>query len=326
MKYRYPRINNTLTYKKIDQDEIEVTDSFTEEAFIFKEDVARYARKLDGNTHPYKIPSDFTKDETDYIIRYLRSNGLLRRSDTRRLFFGTFLKTLWIPKLTKRLKAIAVLSNLYLMLLWLPVLIAGIFAVSQNLYSINFDYAWIGYIIGLVFGMLFHELGHAFAGIAYGARVYEMGVMVMHFVLPGAYVLLEQDDIKSRFKRIQVNAAGVESNFLLAGVFLLVAAALPSIGGIFLMAAVNNAIMAVLNLTFVKGLDGTAIISEVLGVPNLIEKANNLVFNKKVRQKVLNRGVSGYATAAMCYTLCALQLALPILLVSNVWEVILWFV
>ncbi len=326
MKYKYPRISNTLSFEKYSDDGIRVVNHLTDEAYIVDKDVVKYAKKLDGSTNPYKISTDFTKDEINYIINYMDCFGLIRKSDVHCHGLGTFLKTLWIPRLSKGLRMIASISNLYLMLLWLPVFCAGIFAVSANLYNMNLDNEWIGFFLSIIPAMVLHEFGHAFAAISYGAPVYEMGVMVLHFLFPGAYVIMDQSNIKSRFKRIQINAAGVEANLLLAGVFFLLAAAFPNIGGMMLLAGINNTLMAGLNLTFVKGLDGTAIISELLGIKNLVERANRVVFNKRARGRVLKKGTAGYAAAAMCYTLFALQLALPLLLVINVWEIILWVV
>ena len=81
-----------------------------------------------------------------------------------------------------------------------------------------------------------------------------------------------------------------------------------------------------LNLTFIKGLDGTAIVSDLLGVDNVIDRARNVVFSRKERRKVMRQGSGGYATVTMCYMLFALQIALPVLLITNVLEVVSCFV
>ena len=100
--------------------------------------------------------------------------------------------------------------------------IIGVLFFIRDLPIINTDCMWLGNILGIVFGALLHELGHAFAGLTYGARVFEMGVMI-NAILPGAYVLMDSQRVQSKMKRIQIYAAGVESNALFAGVCLLIA-------------------------------------------------------------------------------------------------------
>ena len=115
-------------------------------------------------------------------------------------------------------------------------------------------------------------------------------------------------------------------NFMLCGAFLVLGACFPFLGGMFLNAAICNGFIGALNLTFIKGLDGTAIVSDLLGVDNVIDRARNVVFSRKERRKIMRQGSGGYATVTMCYMLFALQIALPVLLITNVLEVVSCFV
>lgn len=326
MKYRYPRISNTLTFKRINTDSVEVVDHLTDNRFEFSVDAVRYVRQLDGYTHPYKIQSRLSRKEIDDIVVFLDEHDLIRLGDTISISSGTKLKTLWIPRCSVLLNVLAYLSNSLLLISWLPVLITGIVLFARNLEIIEFDLLWTGYFIGLICGVLFHEFGHAFAGISYGAKVFEMGVMLMYRILPGAYVLLDVSTVKKRLQRIQINAAGVEMNFLLCGIFLVLGVVNPLLGGMFLNAAICNAFLGALNLTFIKGLDGAAILSNLLGVDDIIDRARRIVFNREARKRVIRKGSSGYATVAVCYMLFALQIALPTLLITNVLEIISCFV
>ena len=326
MKYPYPKISNTLTYKRVSADTVEVVDYLTENSFDFGIEVARFVRQLNGYTNPYKIRTALSKEEVDDTISFLDEYGLIRHRDTISVSFGTKLKTLWIPKKTAFLKMLSIIPNALLMISWLPLLIIGILSFVTNIENIEFDLLWTGYFIGLLVGMVVHEFGHAFAGIAYGARVFEMGVLIMHCILPGAYVLLDRTPVKRRLQRIQINAAGVESNFWLCGVCLLLGSAFPAFGGMFLNAAICNAFLGALNLTFIKGLDGAAIVSELFGVDNVVDRAKKVVFSAKIRKRMVCQGPSGLASVVMCYTLFVLQIALPVLLVTNVLEVVSCFV
>ena len=79
-------------------------------------------------------------------------------------------------------------------------------------------------------------------------------------------------------------------------------------------------------MTFIKGLDGTSIVSELLGTDELSDKARCVITDKKERWKLRKQGLSGYAVLFFCYLISILQIALPVLLVSNVLEVISCFV
>ena len=325
MKYTYPKISNCLTYKRCDIDSVTVTDHVTDEVYIMDLEEARYIRKLDGLTHPYDIETNLSEGEIDNLIDELDNCCLLKESNTI-TSGGTSLRTIWEPKQTILFRLIAFLSNNLLLTSWFPVLVIGIFLFNRNLMYVEFDMAWIGYIIGLVPGIILHEFGHAFAGAAYGARVFEMGVMRMYYIMPGAYVILDKKSVKNRLKRVQINAAGVEMNLLLSGLFLIMGALYGNFGGMFLIAAIQNAFLAVMNLTLIKGLDGMAILSELLGIEEVAEDASNIIFSRKKKKELRAHGVAGNAVVLACYMINVFQIALPLLIILNVLEVLLCFV
>jgi len=325
MKYTYPKISNCLTYKRCDIDSVTVTDHITDEVYIMDLEEARYIKKLDGLTHPYDIETNLSEEEIDNLIDEMDNCCLLKESNTI-TSGGTSLRTIWEPKQTILFRLIAFLFNNLLLTSWLPVLVIGIFLFNRNLMFVEFDMAWIGYIIGLVPGIILHEFGHAFAGTAYGARVFEMGIMRMYYILPGAYVILDKKSVKNRLKRVQINAAGVEMNLLLSGLFLIMGALNGNLGGMFLIAAIQNAFLAVMNLTFIKGLDGMAILSELLGAEEIAENALKIIFSRKKKKELRAHGIAGKATVLTCYMISALQFGLPVLIVLNIMEVILCFV
>ena len=325
MKYTYPKISNCLTYKRCDVDSVAVTDHITDEVYTMDLEEARYIKKLDGSTHPYDIETNLSNEEIDNLIDELDNCCLLKESNVITVD-GTALRTIWEPKWTILFRLIAFLFNNLLLVSWFPVLVIGILLFNHNLMSIEFDMAWVGYIIGIVPGIILHEFGHAFAGAAYGARVFEMGIMRMYYILPGAYVILDKKSVKNRLKRVQINAAGVEVNLLLSGLFLIMGALYGNFGGMFLIAAIQNAFLAVMNLTLIKGLDGMAILSELLGVEEVIETTKNIVFSRKKKNELRSHGMAGQAAVLACYVIGAFQIALPLLMVLNVLEVVLCFV
>lgn len=326
MAYKYPKISNCLGYKKYDEDSVVVTDYITEDVYLVEKKEAKYMRRLDGKTNPYKIRTTMTKAEIDELLDALYERELIKESKTMKLGGGMTLRTIWEPKWTSRLREIAFWCNNILLISWLPVLIIGIFVFYKNLMSIEFELTGLGTVIGILTGVILHEFGHAFAGVSYGARVFEMGVLTMYYVVPGAYVIMDRDGIRSRLKRVQINAAGVEMNMFLTGLFLILGVVFGNIGGLFLAAAIQNFLMGVLNLTFIPGLDGMAVISDLLGISDVAEKATKVVASRKKRKKLMKEGLPGKATVMACYIFSVFRIALPLLLILNVLEVIICFV
>lgn len=266
---RYPMLNNWLVFTRKNQYEYDVRDYLYDENFTMGVTIAKFARKLNGYRNPYNINMGLSKDEINYMLNQLRDHNLLRY---RRLLVGGLgvHYSLWFIKRNPIVMKVARIWNGFLMLSWLPVLVLGILCFIRYLPITNTDFMWIGNILGIVLGALLHEVGHAFAGLTYGARVFEMGIMIKA-LMPGAYVLIDSQIVKSKMKRIQIYAAGVESNALLAGMCLLIACAIPNAGAFLLNAAIGNMLMALINMTLSSGLDGATILSELLGIEHLVE-------------------------------------------------------
>ena len=324
MKYRYPKISNVLSFQYSDAERVRVKDILSDDEYEFCPETAEYVKKLDGKTHPYRIKTSLTRGEIDSIIAYLYENDLVRTNDIRKVSIGCVMRTVWIPRWTPDLMTVSVLINRILMCAWLPTLIIGIALFVSGPGDMETFGLWFGVLIGIVSGMFFHELGHAMAGISYGAHVFEAGVMIMSFIIPGAYVLLDSKNVKNRMHRIQITAAGVEMNFLLTGIYMLLAALIPLLSGMFLMAANMNMCMGALNLAYIGGFDGSSIISDLLGIEDFVGKAYHVVIYKEKKQELLRRGSEGFAVVAVCYIMFVMQIAFPVLLLSNVLEVFAW--
>jgi putative peptide zinc metalloprotease protein len=224
---------------------------------------------------------------------------------------------LWIPVITKKHRIFAKIANAVLRVIWLPMLIFSL-VLSANAETDNNIFGMLaGLVVGMLVGMVFHEAGHMFACLAYGGRIFEVGVL-LRFFMPGAYVMLDTSDIKVRMKRIQINAAGVEMNFLLTAIFGIIACCSYETSSFFAAAAGNNLIMGLLNLTFINGLDGMNIIGELLGIENFVARASKTLFNRKYRKKLFRKGVSGKAIATACIVICLAQMALPLIFAINI--------
>lgn len=321
---RYPMLNNWLVFSRKNQYEYDVHDCLYDEDFTMGVTIAAFARKLNGHRNPYSINMGLTKAEINHMLKQLREHDLLRYGRSLDAGSGAHY-TLWFIKRNPLLMEVARLWNCLLMLSWLPVFIFGVLFFIRDFPIINTDCMWLGNILGIVFGALLHELGHAFAGLTYGARVFEIGIMI-NALLPGAYVLMDSQSVQSKMKRIQIYAAGVESNALFAGVCLLIACAIPYAGAFLLNAAIGNIILALVNITFGSGLDGASILSELLGIENLVEDTKKVVFNRRIRRKLRSIGMPGYALIAVSVVVQMLQITIPVIIGWNIVEAITCFV
>ncbi len=323
--YKYPRISNTLKIKKYGEEEFLVSDFLSDEEVYMSHDAIDFAKKLDGHTNPFRIRCNLSMEEKEELLEILDEHEFLMYSKVTKGGPGTFYRALWYPKSTIGLRIFSSVFNLLLMLSWLPMLILGISLFAKNIIRMEFNGFVFGFVIGLILGTALHELGHLFAGFAYNAPVYEVGVMLMRFVIPGAYVMADTDNIKNRNSRIQIDAAGIEMNLLLAGVSLLLGSHFVRFGGMFMMIAIMNILFATLNLTFIEGLDGSNILSNLFGEENIVRYAKSLMFNKNKRKKLTAQGIHGYAFVVICYILVLFQIAYPAILAVNILEVIACF-
>lgn len=317
----YPRKNHYLKFKPIDSDWVCIENFLTGEIWEVSREIAEFLKALNGKTNPYKINEEFSEEFVDELLDDFDEEGWLYSG--KRLMsggIGTALFTLWIPDVKIWHRIVAKIWNSLLMILCLPVFIIGVsILVRGNFPYIDHGSNWgLCYLVGFIPGLMFHELSHAAACLSdVRGKVFEFGIMVRYF-LPGAYVVLDTERIRNRFKKAQIFAAGIKMNLLLAGIFLI----LLKLGWfdctILVYAALVNGILAAFNLALIAPLDGMKIFSELLGVENIVYKAKKLIFDNDAKKKLRKRGINGRAAIASCYIIVGFQLLLPLILILNV--------
>lgn len=323
---KYPMTNNWLSYRRISDYEYEVTDNLDDSVYTMGRTIAKFAKRLNGETNPYHIDPSLSREDVKSMLSELHKHDLLRSSRVLESSFGSFLYTIWIPRWTPFLRIFAFLMNNLLLLLWLPSLVFGIYVFIKNILVIDVEISLTGYLFGLLVGICAHELAHAFAGISYRAKVFEFGIGVQNF-MPCAYTLLESSHCK-RQQRIQINAAGVEANFLMTGVCLLICAVFPRLSALFYSAALINVNLGVLNLLCLDGLDGMSILSDVIGVDMVLflDNAKRVVCSKRRRVKLQKKGLWGHAIILTSYIVVFSQIGFPLLLLINIGGIISCFI
>ena len=327
---QYVRRNQFLTLKKMNKNWVHLENHITNESWNISNECARVLYALDGKTDPQKVMKNLNlnEKEMDKIIDYYEEQGwLYDGSRITLLGLGSVLFSLFIPNVKKRHRVIARIWNRLLMLLCLPIFASGVYILMRSDYRyIDHGYGFlIGYIVGIFTGMLFHEMSHACACLSYGGHWFETGVMFAYF-MPGAYVAIDYKKVKSRFRRVQICASGMECNLALAGMFLLLLKTEIFDTDFLIFASLTNLVFVVFNLSLIGGFDGMAICSEILGVDHLVDKAINLTCNFKGKKEFRKRGINEKATIACCYIVIIFQILLVIILIMNVISIISAFI
>ncbi len=323
---KYPKKNHYLTFKRMNENDVEVNNEVEDISWTMDIRTARFLYALDGRKNPYKMDPYRSRDEVAQLLELLEEEELLDCGERIvPLGLGTVIISLWLPKVTRFSRLMGKIWNKILLFCWLPVFILGVrILLSGKWRGPDGDFGiFYGYLI-LAFGLLMHELGHAAASLAYGGRFYEMGIM-LHYFLPGAYVMISYDNVKNRMKRAQISAAGIESNMLLAGICLclLKMGLLDPIA--LLIGAFFNVMVAVSNCCLIDGLDGMGLYQEFLG-RGFLDKAWMLVRDSGGKKKIRRRGINGEITLVACYLIVIMQALLPIILLMNVFSIVSIFV
>ena len=125
---------------------------------------------------------------------------------------------------------------------------------------------------GVIFLKVFHELGHAFTAQRFGARVPVMGVAVM-MMMPMLYTdVTDAWRLASKRERLLIGAAGMLTEFAIAGLALFVWAFLadgPARSAAFFLATTAWIGSLAVNLSPFMRFDGYHLLADALEVPNL---------------------------------------------------------
>ena len=321
---KYPLRSPYLKFKRTDKDEYVIENWLYNEAYSVSRRLASFLRRLNGRRNPYKLMPGYSKEEIDQILDDLWDCSLLApKKAAISLGTGSFIYPVMYCYPGKKKRIIAGIFNSLLLVSFIPMLLMGIYQYHQADYFAmhNWGEMFLGMAVGILVGITLHELSHAAAGLSLGAHVSEVGIGT-HFFLPSAYVLMDTRDVTSRFRNAQINAAGVEMNMLLYGVFMSLAVSGPENSFVLYMAAAVNLGVGIVNALPLKGLDGMHVLSNILGEEDLLKCAVRTV--KKHRKRSCKTGNKAEHVAAVTasYALIGFQVVLPLLMIYEWYNVV----
>lgn len=208
--------------------------------------------------------------------------------------------------------------NSVLPILSVVTFIIGLYYIKTSNVELNNDLHWFWYIGLLATSIALHEVGHLVAGIAYGYRITDVGLLLLSIIPLGAYVAYKERKNVPRFKAAQFSLAGVEMNILIAGVCLLLSQLNYSLSLTLVLIATANVLMSCINGLFPAfGLDGEQALGALIGVPNLSKSAKKFLFNKNNRKKLLHTGISGKMYFCI-FSFCMISKILFILVYTSI--------
>lgn len=314
---KYPKIIDTLLYKRIDKSTYHVKNGITDVVYEIGTDIVRFMNKLDGKTDPFMINTCLSASDIEDIMDFLWDNELITKKKLKKIGFLSYGIPVFKVKTTQKMRIASRLLNFLLMIFFVPVFITGLYAV-KDIYKLidQNDFYLIGLCVGSALGVTLHECGHAIAGLGYNAHLFTCGIMIGR--TPGAFVELDDEHLKSSLKKAQISAAGIEMNLLLCGLSMicmrLVNSALSLSGGI----ASVNLLLAAVNLLPIIGVDGSQIVNNLIG-NDLILYSDLLITDKSfLNHSFSNVSVRGLAEICSCVLTLLSQISYPMLIIANI--------
>lgn len=322
---RYPRLCNWILFRKNEDGSYEAKNCISKQKYTLGSTIAYFARQLDGRTDPYSILPDYPRHNVKEMLDELEEVNFLRYGNILEKSKGSIIYALVIPNKTRTDSLIPTIFNYILLTLWLPTFLLGVSSLLSYLPDLDGGSDMLGRWGGLICGAFLHECSHAASVLCYSGRVFTAGVLIHHY-MPGAYVMIDDSSIKSRLRKVQVSAAGVEMNIFLSGMALILCSGISSQSAFFFGFAMSNLCLALLNLTFYEGLDGMAMMEKLLGIDAIIARAKYSLSNKDEFQRLITAGPHGVAEISICALLVILQGGIPALYLLCLMEVVECFI
>lgn len=321
MANSYPWLCNWLEFQRDPGGSYTVYDRLNGAEYCMGRRLAWFARRLDGKTDPYSLA--LPEDSVDRMLDALEREQLLRYGRLLHPEEGSPMYSLVILRRYTRQSPVPVLFNYLLLLSWLPVLWWGAVCFFREAPGLGGGSMLWGQVLGMLLGLSLHELAHGAAALCYGGRVFEAGVM-LSLLSPGAYVLADHANVQGRLRRAQISAAGAEMNLLLTGFALWLCCHFPDLGGFWFGFGLSNFLLGLSNLAFVDGLDGMAVLRELLDIPDLSQRAKEVVKDKQLRRRLRQSGIQGLVELMNCWIITAGQWIWPLVWLIYLLEVIRW--
>lgn len=319
---KFPEKSNWISYKFNEDGTYTVHNHLIDEDIAMSQDEMDFLDRLNGKVNPYDILQrefGLTYREALNYVDVLMSYGVLRQGNR---VFGMFsMRTIIKIYNSQRYRELSIVLLGLCMISFIPTLLIGIrsaykvFSLCEVIhYSLVDGPYWLGILIGVVVGVLFHELNHAIACCAFEGPVMEFGLTFRGF--PAAYTMMDESGL-SRCGQIITYLAGVQANFMIAAISIYLYYHIGAFPSIFVAVALVNLELALVNLLFMEGLDGSKAISKLLGVSDIYEKCRENLLKSGMKTESGSVSESEKTMVYMYRIFSLSKLIYPLLILFN---------
>lgn len=314
---KYPKLISALLYKRISKSTYYVRNAENDEEYELDANIVKFMNKLDGKTDPYTVNTYFSEYQIEDILDWLCSNELITKTRIRKLSLFSYGISLFRIKASQRMKVVSRCLNFLLMVTFLPVFFTGLLLIRENFFCLLYDdhlSYFFGTSVGLCISVILHEFGHVIAALGYNAHVFDVGIMVG--ITPGAFVQIDDENLKSSLKKAQICCAGIEMNLFIAGTSMILMNSFNDYLPFFAGVGFINLLASIINLLPIIGVDGSQILDKLIG-GDFIIYSDMLIKSKSFIRDSFHRGVTGFANFTASFLTIGAQITYPLLVVWN---------
>lgn len=327
---KYPMKSNWISYKKNRNGDYIVHNHVLDEDIEVTFDEIELLERLDGKLNPYEILQrefGMTRNEAANYVDMLICEGILRQGNS--VFGMLSMRTVIKIYNSSKYREIAIVLLGLIMISFVPILVAGIKSAYRiyvifdlpNYHRGDYGSSWVGIAIGLLVGLIFHEINHAIACCAFGGPVMEFGIAFRGF--PAAYTLLDYKKV-SRWGQIVTDLAGVVANLIIAAISMIILYNFGLYMTVFTLIAAVNLELALVNLLFIEGIDGCNAISKILGLNDIYEKCNVFIKKLKSKARITELSESDKTVSNVFRVFSVSKILYPVLIIFNLCVVWGW--
>lgn len=167
--------------------------------------------------------------------------------------------------------------------------------------------------VGIAASCALHETGHVMAAVACGCPVYDTGLWMKGPIVQGAYVNMRR--VAHSRQQVQMSLAGIESDLLFSGCFLLKGA---------LQQRADCCVLGLLVLTLGlgnllpdDGKDGNDALSDLLRVDNAAVLAQNVLGSAERRRRLRRQPYGHLALAILVLVRCTKVLSVVLVMAAG---------
>ena len=181
---------------------------------------------------------------------------------------------------------------------------------------------WGLFMVLFLLSVVLHEYGHMIAALNFGTVIGTLGWLLLGSWLPlGAYVDYDEEKL-TKAEKVKAVLAGIETNFILACIFLVLRFFIPAAAHTLFIAAVCDGILIIENLIPAAGTDGEQFLKLIFGVKDVSKYADRVAHSKKLQKRIRKTGFSGCLKLVLLCCVRRKKMIIPAVIIVSC---VLWF-